>query len=58
MGRSNRLVDINEMYVHMETAHKEQPVICLRYIGGGPNNSRRQPRPRFMEVEGKSIAKF
>jgi hypothetical protein len=32
MGRSNRLVDMNEVYVHMKIARKEQPTICLRHM--------------------------
>jgi hypothetical protein len=45
------------VYVHTETARKEQPVIHLRHMSGGSNSCRRQPRPRFTEAEGKSIAK-
>jgi hypothetical protein len=51
MGRSNRFADMNEVYVHIETIHKEQPAIRL-----WPKGCRRQPRPRFTEVEGKSNA--
>jgi hypothetical protein len=58
MGRSNRLADINEVYVHTETTRKEQPTIRLWHTGGGPNGCRRQPRPQFTEVEGKSNAKW
>jgi hypothetical protein len=32
MGRSNRLADMNEVYVHMKIAHKEQPAIHLRHM--------------------------
>ena len=32
MGRSNRLADMNEVYVHTKTTHKEQPAICLRHM--------------------------
>jgi hypothetical protein len=32
MGRSNRLADMNELYVHTKIAHKEQPAICLRHM--------------------------
>ena len=32
MGRSNRLADMNEVYVQMKTARKEQPAICLRHM--------------------------
>jgi hypothetical protein len=58
MGRSNHFADMNEVYVHTETAHKEQPAICLRHMSGGSNNCRCQPRPRFVEVEGKFIAEL
>jgi hypothetical protein len=57
MGRRNCLVDMNKVYINTKTTSREQPTICLRHIGGGPNNSRRQPRQRFIGVEGKSIAK-
>jgi hypothetical protein len=32
MGRSDRLADMNEVYVHTKTTRKEQPAICLRHI--------------------------
>jgi hypothetical protein len=32
MGRSDRLADMNEVYVHTKTARKEQPAICLRHM--------------------------
>jgi hypothetical protein len=32
MGRSDRLADINEVYVHMKTARKEQLAICLWHV--------------------------
>jgi hypothetical protein len=32
MGISNRLANMNKMYVHMEVAHKEQPAICLQHM--------------------------
>jgi hypothetical protein len=32
MGRSDRLVDMNEVYVHMKTARKEQSAICLWHM--------------------------
>jgi hypothetical protein len=32
MGRSDRLVNMNEVYVHTKTTHKEQPAICLRHM--------------------------
>ena len=34
MGRSNRLADMNEVYVHTKTAHKEQPAIRLQHMEG------------------------
>jgi hypothetical protein len=55
MGRSDCLADMNKVYVRIEATHKEHPVIHLKHIGGGPNGCRRQPRPRFGEVEGKFI---
>jgi hypothetical protein len=56
MGRSNRFADMNKVYVHMETAHKEQPAIRLRHMGRGPNDCRRQPRPQFAVAEGQTKA--
>jgi hypothetical protein len=56
MGRSNRFANMNEVYAHTETARKEQPAIRLRHIGRGPNDCRRQPRPQFAVVEGKTKA--
>jgi hypothetical protein len=56
MGRSNRFADMNEVYAHTETARKEQPAIRLRHMGHGPNDCRRQPRPQFAVVEGKTKA--
>jgi hypothetical protein len=32
MGRGNRLADMNEVYVHMKTARKKQPMIRLRHM--------------------------
>jgi hypothetical protein len=32
MGRSDRLVDMNEVYVHTKTARKEQSAICLWHM--------------------------
>jgi hypothetical protein len=32
MGKSNRLVDMNEVYVHTKIACKEQTTICLWHI--------------------------
>jgi hypothetical protein len=32
MGRCNRLVDMNEIYVHTKIARKEQPAIRLQHI--------------------------
>jgi hypothetical protein len=32
MGKSDRLADINEVYVHTKTARNEQPTICLRHM--------------------------
>jgi hypothetical protein len=47
---------MNEVYVHMETARKEQPVTRLRHMGCGMNDCRRQPRPQFAVAEGKTKA--
>jgi hypothetical protein len=55
MGRSNLFEDMNEVYVHTETTRKEQPAICLRHMSDGLDSCR-QPRPRFVEDEGKFIA--
>jgi hypothetical protein len=55
--RSNHFVEMDEVYVHMETARKEQPTIHLRHMSGGLNSCRRQPRSRFAGAEGKFIAK-
>ena len=57
MGRSNHFVDMNEVYAHTKTAHKEQPAIHLRHIGRGLNDCRRQPRPQFTVAEDKTNAK-
>ena len=57
MGKSNRFAEMDEVYVHMETTRKEQPAICLRYMSGGSDNCRRQPRLQLAEAEGKFIAK-
>ena len=32
MGRSDHLANMNEVYVHSKTAHKEQPAICLWHM--------------------------
>jgi hypothetical protein len=32
MGRSNRLADMNDVYVHTKIARKEQPVIRLQHM--------------------------
>jgi hypothetical protein len=56
MGRSNRLANMNEVYAHIEIAHKEQAAIRLRHIGGGPNDDRHQPRLQLVVAEGKSKA--
>ena len=56
MGRSNRFVDMNKVYVHVETTRKEQPIIHLWHMGGGPNGCHRQPILRFVEAEGKFIS--
>jgi hypothetical protein len=32
MGRGNRLADMNEVYVHTKTRHKEQPTIRLWHM--------------------------
>ena len=56
MGRSNRFADMDEVYVHTETARKEQPAIRLRHMSGRSNNCRCQPRLRFAKAEFKSIA--
>ena len=42
--------------MYTKTTCKEQPVICLWHMSGGSDNCCRQPRPRFVEVEGKFIA--
>jgi hypothetical protein len=55
MGRSNHFVDMDEVYVHTETAHKEQPAIRLRHMSGGSDSCHRQQRLRFTEAEGKFI---
>jgi hypothetical protein len=55
MERSNRFLEMDEVYMHMETTHKEQPAIRLRDMSGGSDSCHRQPRPRFTEKEGKSI---
>jgi hypothetical protein len=41
----------------MKTTRKEQPAIRLRRMGGGPNDCRCQPRPRFVMAGGKFNAK-
>jgi hypothetical protein len=56
MGRSNCFADMNEVYAHTETSHKKQPTIRLLHMGRGPNDCRRQPRPQFAVVEGKTKA--
>ena len=47
---------MDKVYVHTETTPKEQPAICLWHISDGSDSCRRQPKPRFTEAEGKSIA--
>jgi hypothetical protein len=42
--------------VHIETTRKEQPAIHLRHMSSGLDSCRHQPRLRFAEAEGKSIA--
>ena len=32
MGRSDRLANMNEVYMHTKIARKEQPVICLWHM--------------------------
>jgi hypothetical protein len=32
MRKSDRLADMNKVYVHTKTARKEQPMICLRHM--------------------------
>ena len=56
MGKGNRFANMNKVYVHTKTARKDQLVTRLWHMSGGPNNCRCQPRPRFMEAEGKFIA--
>jgi hypothetical protein len=56
MGRSNRFAEMDEVYVHMKIARKEQLAIRLRHMSGGSDNCRRQPRLRFAKAEGKLIA--
>jgi hypothetical protein len=57
MGRSNRFVDMNEVYTHIKTTCKEQLAIRLWHMSSGPNGCHRQPRPQLVEVEGKFNAK-
>jgi hypothetical protein len=47
---------MNEVYAHTKIARKEQLTICLRHMGGGPNDFRLQPRQQFVVAEGKSNA--
>jgi hypothetical protein len=56
MGRSNHFAEMDDVYVHTETACKEQPAIRLRHMSGGSDSCRRQPRQRFVGAEGKIIA--
>jgi SpoVK/Ycf46/Vps4 family AAA+-type ATPase len=55
MGRSNRFVEMDEVYVHTETARKEQSAIHLRHMSVGSNSCRRQPKLQFAGAEGKFI---
>jgi hypothetical protein len=48
---------MNEVYLHTEATHKEQPKIRLWHTGGESNGCCRQPILLFVEVEGKFIAK-
>jgi hypothetical protein len=43
MGRSDHFADMNEVYVRMEIAHKEQTTIRLWHMNGGPNGCGHQP---------------
>jgi hypothetical protein len=43
------------VYMHMETARKEQSAIRLQHMSGGSDSCHHQPRPQFAEAEGKSI---
>jgi hypothetical protein len=56
MERSNRFVDMYEVYTHTETTRKEQLAIRLRHMGRGPNDCHRQPRLQFAVAEGKTKA--
>jgi hypothetical protein len=51
---SDHFAYMNEVHVRTETTRKEQLVIRLRHMKGGPNGCRCQPRLRFVEAEGKS----
>ena len=55
MGRSNRFANMNEVYMRIETACKEQSTIRLQHVSGGLNSCRRQPIPQFAEAESKFI---
>ena len=46
---------MNEVYVHTETARKEQLVICWWHMSGGLESFHCQLRLRFAKVEGKFI---
>jgi hypothetical protein len=41
--------------VNTETTRKEQPAIRLQHMSDGSDSCCRQPRPRFVETEGKFI---
>jgi hypothetical protein len=56
MGTSNHFADMNKVYVHTETTHKEQLAIRLWHMRGGPNSCRWQLRPRLKEAERKFSA--
>ena len=57
MGKSNLFADMSKVYMHMETACKEQLAIHLWHMSGGSDSCHCQPRPRFAEAKGKFIAK-
>ena len=58
MGKSDNLADMNEVYVRTKTTRKEQPVIRLQHMNGGPNGCCHQPRLWFAEAKGKSNAEW
>jgi hypothetical protein len=66
MGRSDHLANMNEVYVHMKTARKEQLVICLRHMGerfggltmpkkGRARTQHRVPTDHLVDMDGPNI---